>query len=542
MSTAGIYNRDQIIALLQMRKETSKAIQPAGDSNITEHEISVLLNELQIFQMELEMQNDELKASYQMLEAERAKLSGFFNQAPVGYFILDDTGAVEEVNQTGLTLFKVSKEELLGKKFENYIGPEDVDSFMNFLKLIRESSQKQFLETAIGFDGVSFYSRLEGVSISNVFTDKVQYYITVVDITESRNAQQRLLDASERLAMTLKASSTGTWTMQLGENQIFLDEFSYQILGLQPGEFDRKITNFVELIHPDDQNIVRQIFLNAANNSARFEAEFKIRTKDGISKVVYVQGQEIHSFQQKKYFAGILMDITGRKRLEQEAEQARKEKQRSILSAAIVAQEKERTRISIALHDSICQLLYGIRLNLQTIQRSNGGTIQFGNVNKLLDQVIQETREMSYELTPSVLRDFGFTAGIQEMASRLSVDGFKIKTNIETDVNFFDEDKQLYIFRIIQELINNCIKHAEASVAEIKMYSEPDCVCLIFSDNGKGFDYNVNKGLIKGSGLRSIKNRIFLLNGEMKVDSSEKGTTITIKINYTRESDRINMS
>jgi PAS domain S-box-containing protein len=542
LSTAGIYSREKVIALLQMRKETSKAIHAAGDTNITDHEISVLLNELQIFQMELEMQNDELKASYQMLEVERAKLSGFFNQAPVGYFILDDTGSIEDANQTGITLFKVSKEDLLGRKFEQYIGSADQTSFKNFLKVVHESSNRQFLETEIGFDGVHFYSRLEGVAISNVFTDKTQYYITVVDITESRNAQQRLLDASERLAMTLKASSTGTWTMQLDEKQMFLDDFSFQVLGIEPATFDRKIKSFVELIHPDDQNVLRQIFLNAVNNRTRFDAEFKIRTKDGSTKVVYVQGQEIHSFQERNYFAGILMDITERKRLEREAEHARKEKQRSILSAAIVAQEKERTRISIALHDSICQLLYGIRLNLQTIQRSNGGTIQFGNVNKLLDQVIQETREMSYELTPSVLRDFGFTEGIQEMASRLSVDGFKIKTNIDTDVNFFDEDKQLYIFRIIQELINNCIKHAEASVAEINMFSEPDCVWLIFSDNGKGFDYNVNKGLIKGSGLRSIKNRIFLLNGEMKVDSSEKGTTIAIKINYTREIDGINMS
>jgi len=537
LSTAGIYNREQVIALLQKRKETSKAIQPAGHPNVTEHEISELLNELQIFQIEMEMQNDELKASYQMLEAERAKLSGFFNQAPVGYFILDDTGVIEDANQTGITLFRVPKDELLGKKFESYLGPEDVASFMNFLKLIRESSKRQFLETPIGFDGVSFYSRLEGVSISNVFTDKIQYYITVVDITESRNAQQRLLDASERLAMTLNASSTGTWTMHLGQNQMFLDDFSYQILGIQPGTFDKKSSSFLEQIHPDDQDVVRQIFLNSASKGTRFDAEFRIRTKDGVLKFLYVQGQEIHTFQEKNYFAGIMMDITGRKRLEQEAEQARKEKQRSILSAAIVAQEKERTRISIALHDSICQLLYGIRLNLQTIQRSNGGNIQFGNVNKLLDQVIQETREMSYELTPSVLRDFGFTAGIQEMAHRLSVDGFKIKANIDTDVNFFDEDKQLYIFRIIQELINNCIKHAEATVAEINMFSEPGCVWLIFSDNGKGFDYNVNKGLIKGSGLRSIKNRIFLLNGEMKVDSSNKGTTISIKIDYKHEID-----
>jgi PAS domain S-box-containing protein len=529
------YSREKIIALLQSRKESSKTVRTSADSNISDQEISVLLNELQIFQMELEMQNDELKASYQMLEGERAKLSGFFNQAPVGYFILDYLGAVDDANQTGADLFKVSKNNLLGKEFKAFITPDDIGPFYNFLHEIQETGNKQFFETRISFNNVDFYGRLEGVSISNVFIDKVQYYITLVDITETKTAQQKLMDTSERLTMTLKASSTGTWTMQLGENRIFLDEFSYEILQIQPWEFDGKIKSFIALIHPDDQALVRQSFVDAINNGSRIDLEFKIRTKDGTLKVLYVQGQEIKSFQARNYFAGILMDITERKTLERDAEAARREKQRLILSATLIAQEKERSRISIALHDSICQILYGIRLNLQTIQRSNPGNVQFGNVNKLLDQAIQETREISYELTPSVLRDFGFTAGIQEMAHRLSVDGFKIKTKIETDVNFFNEDKQLYLFRIIQELINNCIKHAEASVAEIKLFSEDDAVELVFTDNGKGFDYDINKELIKGSGLRSIKNRIFLLNGNMEVDSSGKGTTVTIKIKHTNE-------
>jgi PAS domain S-box-containing protein len=529
------YSREKIIALFQSRKESSKTINASADSNISDQEISLLLSELQIFQMELEMQNDELKASYQMLEAEGAKLSGFFNQAPVGYFILDYLGSVDEANQTGAELFNVSKKNLLGKKFQTFMAPEDIEPFNSFLRTIETTASRQFLEIRISINDLDFYARIEGVSISNVFSDKNQYYITVVDVTESKNAQQKLVDTSERLTMTLKASSTGTWSMQLGDNQIFLDEFSCQILQIRPGEFDGKIKSLIELIHPDDQALVRQSFVNAANDGNRIDLEFKIRTKEGTLKVLYVQGQEIKSFQARDYFAGILMDITEKKQLEHNAELARTEKQRLILSATLIAQEKERSRISVALHDSICQILYGIRLNLQSIQRSNPGSIQFGNVNKLLDQAIQETREISYELTPSVLRDFGFTAGIQEMAHRLSVAGFTIKTKIDTDMNFFNEDKQLYLFRIIQELINNCIKHAEASVAEIKLFSEDDWLKVVFSDNGKGFDYDINKELIKGSGLRSIKNRIFLLNGDMDVDSSENGTTITIKIKKTNE-------
>jgi PAS domain S-box-containing protein len=521
-----------MIEMLQQRTESSKAVGGVGEGDVTDREISVLLNELQIFQLELEMQNDELKASYQMLEAERAKLSGFFNQAPVGYFILDNLGLVEEANQTGADLLQVQKGDLLGLKFQNFISPDDFQTFYDFLYKIQSSSTRQFLEIKLLYKEVSFYARLEGVAISNLFSDKFQYYLTVVDITESRNAQQKLLDTSQRLTMTLKASATGTWTMQLGEDLLFLDDFSFQILDVQPGTFDGKIKTFIDLIHPKDQAAVRQGFLDAVQNGNMIDLEFKILTSLGVTRVIYVQGHQIDSYEEHKYFAGILMDVTEKKKLAQVAENARREKQRLILSTTLNTQEKERNRISIALHDSICQILYGIRLNLQTIHRASPLSYQFGNVNKLLDQAIQETREISYELSPSVLRDFGFKAGIQEMAQRLSVPGFRINTNIETEIDFFDEDKQLYVFRIIQELINNCIKHAEATVAEIRMYAENGCFKLLFSDNGKGFDYKINQGLIKGSGLRSIKNRIFLLNGDMEVESSKNGTTISIEIRY----------
>lgn len=535
MNRVETYTRENMIELLQQRTESSKTMGNVGEGNITDHEISILLNELQIFQLELEMQNDELKASYQMLETERAKLSGFFNQAPVGYFILDSLGLVEEANQTGADLLQVSKSDLLGVKFQNFINPDDFQIFYDFLYTIQSSSTRQFLEVKLVYRDVSFYARIEGVAISNVFWDKTQYYLTVVDITESKNAQQKLLDTSQRLTMTLKASSTGTWTLQLAEKQLFLDDFSIQILNVQPAIFDGKIKTFIDLIHPKDQAAVRHSFVNAVQNGKKIDLEFRILNSEGLTRVIYVQGHEIDSFEQRKYYAGILMDITEKKKLAQVTENARREKQRLILSTTLNAQEKERNRISIALHDSICQILYGIRLNLQTIQRANPTSYQFGNVNKLLDQAIQETREISYELSPSVMRDFGFKAGIQEMAQRLSVPGFNINTKIETEIDFFDEDKQLHVFRIIQELINNCIKHAEATVAEIEMDAQDGHCRLVFLDNGKGFDYQVNQGLIKGSGLRSIKNRVFLLNGDMNVESSDKGTTISIHINYEKD-------
>lgn len=528
-----IIKREQVIELLNRRIETSRCKPEAGELNISDHDISVLLNELQIFQLELEMQNEELKVSYQLLEAERAKLAGFFNHAPVGYFILDDIGFIHEANQTGADLLKVQRKALFDKRLHSFFEADHLDAFNNFLEKVSSSSQRQYIEIKMRPQAqYAFYARIEGVSIRDLVSEKLQYYITVADITESRKAQQKLLDTSHRLEMTLSASDTGTWTMDFKRQRMFLDEYSNSIFEIEAGAFDGRIRNFLSFIQPQDRERVTQAFEVTPGRVNKVELEFEIITKKGTRKVIYAQGNEIQGLNDRTYFAGIIMDITEKTNLAREAVRLQEENQRNILSATFNAQEKERLQISSALHDSICQILYGIKINLQSIQRTHNMNTEFNSVNLLLDQVIRETREMSYELTPSVLRDFGFAAGIQEMGQRLSVPGFKIVTDINADFSKLNDEKQLYLFRIIQELINNCMKHAQASLAEIKMFEEEGWLQLIFKDNGKGFGVKVERSLLNGSGLRSIKNRIFLLNGIMDFESSSLGTMIKIRIKY----------
>src|SRR5690606_17115332 len=140
-------------------------------------------------------------------------------------------------------------------------------------------------------------------------------------------------------------------------------------------------------------------------------------------------------------------DITERKRLLREAENLKLEQQRTILSVTLDAQERERFRISRSLHDSVCQILYGIRLNLQSLEYYKKHKKEFENVDQLIDQAIRETREISYELTPSVLKDFGFYAGIKEMTTRLSTSEFLIKANINKNMDQSHPTIQLYAFR-----------------------------------------------------------------------------------------------
>ncbi|TKC56199.1 PAS domain S-box protein [Pedobacter hiemivivus] len=541
MKPKKVGNKEKIISLLRARLDNSGDASTLSGEYVNDDQLALLLGELEVFQLELEMQNDELSASYQLLETERAKFAGFFNRAPVGYFILDHLGLVEEANQTGADLLRISKRDILEKRFQSFIAPEMWELFYGFLHKMQTNVGKQNCEIKLLIAGdLKIYTRMEGVAIVNTFTERLQYYITVIDISESRADQQKLIGTAKRLELTLKASGTGTWTMTVATNQVFLDEFSLYLFEINPWEFDGSTRSFISFIHPDDQHLVRQSLSDATHYGGDVEMEFRIVTKSGKTKIVSAKGQQINSAGADSYFAGIVMDITEKTRLIQEAQQRDSEQQRLILAATFKAQENERNKISNALHDSVCQILYGIRLNVQNIQHSQNLNAEFQNINQLLALAITETRELSYKLSPSVLRDFGFKEGIREMIQRLSTSGFKIKSSLDASADLLHPDLQLYVFRMIQELVNNCIKHANATIVKIIVCAEGDWVNVKVSDNGKGFQVGIDESLAKGSGVRSIKNRVFLLNGTMDIDTSKSGTQVIIK--FKKDSPALGLS
>lgn len=235
----------------------------------------------------------------------------------------------------------------------------------------------------------------------------------------------------------------------------------------------------------------------------------------------------INELQEYHYLLEIQNDEL--KRMKTEVENTKINQQKAILSAMFTAQEKERNKISRALHDSVCQLLYGIRLNLQSSPNSNENSDYFNNLRHLLDQAIQETRLISYELRPSILIDFGFSEGIKEIATRLTTSDFQVETRLSPEVDNLEPAVQLCVFRIIQELLNNTIKHAKASFAEIDLMMEEDKAVLTVLDDGIGFKDELSVALRNGSGLRSIKNQLVLLNGNLTIDNTGVGVAVRIE-------------
>lgn len=240
--------------MLNYKQQIEKIISNHERQSLTENKLVTLLVELQNAQSELEMQNDELIISAKKLETERAEFADLFNSVPVGYFIVDHLGTITKANQIGVKLLSLKKDALINQKFQRFIAPDDFEKFYSFLHKMQPNEAKQSAEVKVQlFNGEQIYTKMEGIAVHNSFSNVLAYYITVTDITASKLAQQKLQVTTERLEMSLMASGTGTWSIDLIENRVFLDEFSLKLLELRSWEFDGSVKKFLELIHPEDE-------------------------------------------------------------------------------------------------------------------------------------------------------------------------------------------------------------------------------------------------------------------------------------------------
>jgi signal transduction histidine kinase len=231
-------------------------------------------------------------------------------------------------------------------------------------------------------------------------------------------------------------------------------------------------------------------------------------------------------------------DITGRKKMETENIQKQINHQKQLTQASIDGQENERREIGKELHDSVGQQLTTIKLFLDIAK----GSAADENTDRMLDNaiksvanVIDEVRALSRSLVPSTLNDLGLVESIYELIASmnrtqaLTID-FRHSGLRETGLK---ENQQLTLFRIIQEQLNNIIKHAQAKHAVVQLSNENHYLILDISDDGRGFD---KKTLRKGVGLMNMKNRAELFGGSFEINSEPgQGCRVRISLPLSNE-------
>ena len=207
--------------------------------------------------------------------------------------------------------------------------------------------------------------------------------------------------------------------------------------------------------------------------------------------------------------------------------------QRDQLRAVILTQEEERKRIAQDLHDDISSKLNIVSLNSHLL-KSPKLTVKeteeiTANIINLTSKALENTRRIAHDLLPPVLDKFGLHAGIEELCAEFtSSKQVLVNYSNEVQFNIQDNDKHLHFFRIVQELMNNSLRHGKATQIDILLKKENDFVKCYYCDNGLGFDMKDHKNQ-SGLGMKNIQSRIDFLNGAISIDSAiNKGVKVVV--------------
>ena len=225
----------------------------------------------------------------------------------------------------------------------------------------------------------------------------------------------------------------------------------------------------------------------------------------------------------------VVRDVTERERLAEEATQQLLRQQQEVLAAILETQETERKRIAEALHNGLGQLLYATKLSLSGRPGVPGPAHA---ALKLLEEAIRATRTISFELTPGVLEDFGLQTAVQELVKRIAPAGLPVRLHLLGLGRRFPPPVEIGVYRTVQELLNNVMKHAHATEAVVHVAHENGRLEVSVEDNGRGFEPAVlAEQPLAGIGLAGVRNRVALLGGRLAISSRlGRGTIISFEL------------
>lgn len=210
------------------------------------------------------------------------------------------------------------------------------------------------------------------------------------------------------------------------------------------------------------------------------------------------------------------------------------DKQNDLLRTILETQESERKRLAEDLHDSVGQVLSAVKLNLHRLNRTCAADEKavplLSSTRNLIDECIQEIRNIIQNVRPPLLTDFGLVEALNDFCKKVQQDtGIEVTFKYETLQKRFKPEIEVTLYRIVQELFGNSIKHAHASFISINLISNGEQLILTYQDNGLGFDILKIKN---GAGLKNMQSRTDFIKGNIEIKSKRaEGMSAEIKIN-----------
>jgi two-component system NarL family sensor kinase len=203
---------------------------------------------------------------------------------------------------------------------------------------------------------------------------------------------------------------------------------------------------------------------------------------------------------------------------------------RELSGRLMQVQDEERRRIARDLHDTTGQVLAALNMNLAEMQHnaSPKNSAKFIECTDLVSSAALEIRNLSYLLHPPLMEAMGLSSAVADYAEGFQLrSGLQIEVDVSKDVGRLAGDREIVLFRIIQEGLANIHRHSGSSIAKIRIFREQQAVILEISDQGQGLRRSEDGSIKYGVGLRSMEERVRLSGGSFSIGSNDRGTTVT---------------
>lgn len=455
-------------------------------------------------------------------EQELRKLSLIAKETVNAVIITDTDENIQWVNEAFERLSGYQIKEIKGKKPSSFMqGPHTSIEQKQYLRRQinnREAFSCEILN--IHKSGSSYWILLQGQPVLDDDGNLLYYFAMQTDITERKKTDETLQLSEEKYRTLFNAMPASIFVWGLNDLKILeVNQKAVKQYGYSKKDFLQLTA--LDLRPPEDQHEFIE-FAKAALQNSNFSGSgvWKHLNKKGEIMIMQISSNRM-DFNGQPAMMAIATDITEKVHLEQKLEEEKIKNEIEIVQATITAQEKAQQEIGRELHDNVNQVLASSKLFLGLLRNNRGVHDPYlSEAEALLTLAINEIRDLSHIL---------IAPGIQGAEFSKALDGLLKHTvgaaglEVEKEVNDFftdgmEEQMQLTIYRMVQEQLNNILKHAKASHVQLTLTREKSMVYLRIKDNGKGFNSSV---VSDGVGFLNLKNRASLYQGEVKISSSE---------------------
>ena len=437
-----------------------------------------------------------------------------------------------------LTGYPKSEFDTRKMKWHDVLLPEDFEKFKEAFKRVLKASGSYIREHRIRRkDGEIIWIQDRGQIIFGP-DGKVEYISGVFfDITERRHAEEALRESEARFASFMRHLPGIAFMRDLKGCYLFANEAWERIKHRLPQDWQGK--TIAEVWPPDLAAVFKESDQQVITRGEPVQIIEEFPQEDGTHKWLVNKFPILDKDGRPALIGAVGIDITLRRRAE-EALRESEQRLRHLTSQLLRAQERERKRISMELHDELGQSLAVLKLQIRAIERSLGEDQQDVKTDcqellRYLDGVIDEVRRLSRDLSPAILEDLGLQSALKYLIDGVSKH-YTVSYAFEVDDldQLFPADAQIIIYRIFQESLTNISKHADATEVSIAVKENDGLISLVLEDNGAGFDpvqVADRRASGRGMGLAALDERARMLGGTLKIRSQPgSGTRLTCVI------------